>query len=1159
MDCAGAKPVCRSTVQPGERLELCNGEDDDCDGTIDEGFDKDADGYSTCGGDCNDRDPAIHPDAAERCNERDDNCNGLIDDGFNIGASCTVGQGMCLSKGRLVCSKNDLEAACDAVPGEPSKEICNGKDDDCNGQVDDGLGEITCGVGACKKTVQVCEKGQLVQCTPGKPTAELCGDAIDNNCDGTVDEGFAELGRTCEEGVGACRNVGKFICSDDLLSLMCSAAQGEPRAEICGNKVDDDCDGIVDTDTLGLSKPCDNGLLGECHRAGEMVCDRSHAGLFCSAPPVEPAKETCDGKDNDCDGVVDNGVLNACGGCEVLPGKIGMACLVPGGDECATGIWTCDAEHKGGAWCLLDAKISQGRPCATDDNPCTNDVCSEGACTHDAMKDGLACDDQNACTSGESCVAGVCADGKPVNCDDENVCTDDTCDAAKGCLHAQIGVGVANSCGGCEKLLATPGSPCALEEEFGPCRVGQHACTPDGLVQCRRISFGTPETCNGLDDNCNGEIDEGLGNTQCGIGACVVEVARCNKGAPVACVPKDPLPETCANMGVDDDCNGVADDVAGLDEKCPVPIGTCIIPGRKRCLGDAEKPVCVPTNPRDAEDDDDNGVANYCEHDGVMEAPSGDEVGVILSSSGEAPTGSSTLFDLEKNRAAMLPWQEVYGSTVINVESSDGGILLVSGRTGERSGLAVLRAKDVSSSAGASFRTCDAAVGESPGLILAVDEEASAIAAVEDGYLRYHKIASQIPSPSAGTLSCHLYGERLPLDRMRKVKTSGGDVTCKVENIEDMALLGTSPLRFVGAAACAIQGDSILSRSRSAVLIDIVTQSSSGAYTSQSIPLLYSTGGVERAVVAPIGKGGGAFFASATIKNKGVIGICRLSGTQWKCDVREDRVVGAPIVSAHTIGVKDARTHVLALSRDGKAFDIAIAASGAWDLEKAGSAGGRGDVSSAKLVPETRGNANLLLIARERDVSAGKVSWTKDGRLKLVGLSGERFGPEAPADGIYSGGKFSFGEPKALESIRLKRYGGEDFFAAFQMKSGMRNAGEMGFLYLNANEPPHGMLSDIRVQGGSGEVKLRFSDPTGDSLTYRAWIRAGHGGSLDNWIDGLEGGVLRFSIKGDAVVGTWPIEITVEAADAGGATSSVRAVVDRDGTVESITERAGGK
>ena len=86
--------------------------DNDCDGQIDE--------YS--GG-------------VEYCNGIDDNCNGFIDEGFDVGGYCTVGVGECRSSGSLICDNGGT--VCDASPGTPSSEVCNGKDDDCDGSIDE--------------------------------------------------------------------------------------------------------------------------------------------------------------------------------------------------------------------------------------------------------------------------------------------------------------------------------------------------------------------------------------------------------------------------------------------------------------------------------------------------------------------------------------------------------------------------------------------------------------------------------------------------------------------------------------------------------------------------------------------------------------------------------------------------------------------------------------------------------------------------------------------------------------------------------------------------------------------------------------------------------------------------------------------------------------
>jgi len=75
-DCDDTNP----SIHPGA-MEVCNFVDDDCDQAIDEGFDQDGDGWTTCAGDCNNVNAQIHPGAAETCNGIDDDCDQLIDEG----------------------------------------------------------------------------------------------------------------------------------------------------------------------------------------------------------------------------------------------------------------------------------------------------------------------------------------------------------------------------------------------------------------------------------------------------------------------------------------------------------------------------------------------------------------------------------------------------------------------------------------------------------------------------------------------------------------------------------------------------------------------------------------------------------------------------------------------------------------------------------------------------------------------------------------------------------------------------------------------------------------------------------------------------------------------------------------------------------------------
>ncbi len=147
------EPVDMMPPEPdlGPQPETCNGADDDLDDVIDEDFALNqpcATGDGICGlTACADGGEGTECVAAaemveqgdETCNGIDDDCDGTVDEGFDVAVECTVGQGICETFGLQVCAEDGAGTVCDAMAGQPEAvEFCgNGDDDDCDGQTDE--------------------------------------------------------------------------------------------------------------------------------------------------------------------------------------------------------------------------------------------------------------------------------------------------------------------------------------------------------------------------------------------------------------------------------------------------------------------------------------------------------------------------------------------------------------------------------------------------------------------------------------------------------------------------------------------------------------------------------------------------------------------------------------------------------------------------------------------------------------------------------------------------------------------------------------------------------------------------------------------------------------------------------------------------------------
>ena len=96
-----------------------------------------------------------------------------------------------------VANNTDCNDADPAINPLASDANCDGIDNNCNGSIDEGYAPVptTCGVGACLRTgATACQGGTVVNsCVPGTPSVEVCN-GIDDNCDGQIDNGIAPPG-----------------------------------------------------------------------------------------------------------------------------------------------------------------------------------------------------------------------------------------------------------------------------------------------------------------------------------------------------------------------------------------------------------------------------------------------------------------------------------------------------------------------------------------------------------------------------------------------------------------------------------------------------------------------------------------------------------------------------------------------------------------------------------------------------------------------------------------------------------------------------------------------------------------------------------------------------------------------------------------------------
>ena len=365
------------------------------------------------------------------------------------------------------------------------------------------LDDSTCFGGSCESFPEgsFCLKG----CDADSPCDDgySCdGDGICQPDNGTCDctEASAGAQRACQatNDIGTC--IGFETCDPSVGWIGCTAE--EPTEEDCDG-ADNDCNGLID-DGLPSQQVCaKKNAFGEC--AGFAECYGA-AGWVCLADTPEP--ETCDFQDNNCDGSIDEGFVNDAG--KYASADHCGTCNNPCGEVFPNSLAEICDDSSAVPQCIIDTcedgflKLTDFQCLEIPDvacSPCASDAnCFGSTC---APLDGgnfcLQDCDNGSCADGYFCSGGLCLpDTGTCTCNPEN-------DGSKRSCFIENDIGLCygfETCDGSNLDLQLACDVSFEDPGTGGTTTcfGTTFCTPSGWSDCELPQ----EICNYLDDNCDG-------------------------------------------------------------------------------------------------------------------------------------------------------------------------------------------------------------------------------------------------------------------------------------------------------------------------------------------------------------------------------------------------------------------------------------------------------------------------------------------------------------------------------------------------------------------------------------------------------------------------------------------------------------------------------